>query len=182
MEKAFIFTIKEMLCVFAPKEEFTEIYKQHTKVKEKSGVITFEHIFKHDLARNTFFQMFHIDFDKSIRKEKNKNIERHLIKSALFYLQFYEKVLKDAKWFKNYKRKDVVITWISENIANLIIHKKENIENYDIEILLEIFESYFLLQHDNFPVFNLEDVKRELKKEIPMFLCQKKRKKWKPFI
>ena len=63
--------------------------------------------------------MFHIDFDKSIRKEKNKNIERHLIKSALFDLQFYEKVLKDAKWFKNYKRKDVVITWISENIANL---------------------------------------------------------------
>ena len=160
-----------------PKEEFTEIYKQHTKVKEKSGVITFEHIFKHDLARNTFFQMFHIDFDKSIRKEKNKNIERHLIKSALFYLQFYENVLKDAKWFKNYKRKDVVITWISENIANLIIHKKENIENYDSEILLEIFKSYFSLQHDNFPVFNLEDVKRELKKRNTYASLSKEEKK-----
>ena len=160
-----------------PKEEFTEIYKQHTKVKEKSGVITFEHIFKNDLARNTFFQTFHIDFDKSIRKEKNKNIERHLIKSALFYLQFYENVLKDAKWFKNYKRKDVVITWIAENIANLIIHKKENIENYDIEILLEIFESYFSLQHENFPVFTLEDVKRELKKRNTYVSLSKEEKK-----
>ena len=70
-----------------------------------------------------------------------------------------------------------MITWIAENIANLIIHKKENIENYDSEILLEIFESYFSLQHDNFPVFNLEDVKRELKKRNTYVSLSKEEKK-----
>ena len=58
-----------------PKEEFTEIYKQHTKVKEKSGVITFEHIFKHDLARNTFFKCFILILINQLERRKIKTLK-----------------------------------------------------------------------------------------------------------
>lgn len=146
------------------KEEFSDLYRKHTKVKEKSGVITFEHIFKYDFARNVFFQSFQIDFDRSIRKERNKDIEKHLVKNSLFYIEFYEKIIKNNSWFKNYKRKDVVIDWVAENIANLIIHKNENISDYNPDLLLEIFETYFEHQHDSFPVFTLEDFKKLSKK------------------
>ena len=57
-----------------PKENFHDLYEDHLKIKEKSGVITFEHIFKNDLSRNIFLTYLDTDFKRSTRKEKVKEI------------------------------------------------------------------------------------------------------------
>ena len=87
-----------------PKDNFSTCMKI-IKIKEKSGVITFEHIFKNDLSRNIFLSYLDTDFKRSTRKEKVKEIEKHIIGSSLFYTELYEKILKNSKWFKNYKKK-----------------------------------------------------------------------------
>ena len=68
------------------KKEFTEIYKQHTKVKEKSGVITFEHIFKHDLAKY-FFKCFILILINQLEGRKIKILKDTSWKCT-FCLQF----------------------------------------------------------------------------------------------
>ena len=145
-----------------PKENFHDLYEDHLKIKEKSGVITFEHIFKNDLSRNIFLSYLDTDFKRSTRKEKVKEIEKHIIGSSLFYTELYEKILKNSKWFKNYKKKDVFFIWLAENIANYHINKKEDIGIHNKESLEDILIAYFSYQHSNFPIFNLEDKKKQL--------------------
>jgi hypothetical protein len=69
---------------------------------------------------NFFFTYLEIDYKQSTRKEVRKNIERHIIGSSLFYAELYEKVLRDSKWFKGYKKKEVIYIWLAENIANFL--------------------------------------------------------------
>ena len=147
-----------------PKENFKELFDEYQKLSKRSKVLTFEDIFKNDFARNFFLTYLEIDFSTSVRKEKSKNIEKHIIGSSHFYIEFYKNKIKDEKWFTKYKHKEVIYSWLAENIANFVTNKKENLENYDRSILFEIFYSYFSYQHNGFPIFNLEDRKKIIQK------------------
>ena len=52
-----------------PKENFLKLYENHLKIKEKSGVITFEHIFKNNISRNIFLSYLETDFKRPTRKK-----------------------------------------------------------------------------------------------------------------
>ena len=150
--------------VSEPKDNFLKLYEEHEKIRENSEIISFEHIFGNDFSRNFFFTYLEIDFRQSTRKEVGKNIERHIIGSSLFYTELYEKVLKDSKWFRGYKKKEVLYIWLAENIANFYINKKEDISHHNKDVLIEIFDEYFSYQHSNFPIFNLEERLKTLNK------------------
>ena len=140
-----------------PKDNFLKLYEDHEKIRKNSEIISFENIFGNDFSRNFFFTYLKIDFKQSTRKEGIKNIEKHIIGSSLFYTELYEKVLKDSKWFKGYKKKDVLYIWLAENIANFYINKKEDISHHNKDVLKKIFEAYFSYQHSNFPIVTLEE-------------------------
>ena len=159
-----------------PKENFLKLYENHLKIKEKSGVITFEHIFKNNISRNIFLSYLETDFKRPTRKEKVKDIEKHIIGSSLFYSEFYEKFLKNSNWFKNYKKKDVFYSWLAENIANYHINKKEDISIHNKDSLEDILLEYFSCQQSNFPVVNFEDKKKQLYRSNEFVLLSKKEK------
>ena len=148
--------------VSEPKDNFLGLYEDHLKIREKSGIITFDHVFKNDFSRNIFFSYLQTDFERSTRRERVKDIEKHIIGSSLFYTELYEKILKNSRWFKNYKKKDVFFIWLAENIANYHKNKKEDIGIHNKDSLEDILIAYFSCQHSNFPIFNLEDRKKEL--------------------
>ena len=162
--------------VSEPKDNFLKLYEDHEKIRENSEIIGFEHIFGNDFSRNFFFTYLEIDYKQSTRKEVRKNIERHIIGSSLFYTELYEKVLRDSKWFKGYKKKEVIFNWLAENIANFYINKKEDISNHNKDVLKEIFDEYFSYQHKNFPIFNLEERVKTLNKRNSFIGLTKKEK------
>ena len=148
-----------------PKENLDKEIKQYEKIKKNSELISFEQILKSDFSRKFFTMYLEIDFGKSSRKlEIDKNIHKHVIGSALFYLELYEKVLRSSPWFKNFRKKDLIFIWITENVSNFIINNKENVVNYDAALLEELFSFYFKNLPSNFPIFTLEDMKIRLKK------------------
>ena len=127
---------------------------------KKYEIISFEHIFKNEFSRVFFCDYLIINFNKASKKtEIGKNIHKHVVGSALFYIEFYEKILKPSIWFKNYKKNYLIMIWLAENTANLIINNNEDISTYNPELLDEIFSYYFKNLQVNFPIYTFEDIK-----------------------
>ena len=145
-----------------PKDNFLKLYEDYLKTRERSEIISFIHILSNDFSRNCFTHWLQIDFGKSLRKEKAKDIEKHIVGTSLFYTELYEKILKSSKWFTNFKKKDVLYIWLAENIANFYFNKNEDISIHTEETLKEIFNAYFFHLHKNFPIITLEDYKKYL--------------------
>ena len=123
-----------------------------------------------------FFTYLKVDFRKSLRKPVAKDIEKHIVGSSLFYAELYEKVLKSSKWFRDFKKKDVLYIWLAENIADFYSNKKEDISIHEEETLKEIFNAYFSHLHKNFPIITLEDQKKFLHKANAFVGLSKKAK------
>ena len=148
-----------------PKDEFQELFEQHEIQKKRSGIISFEHVFKYDFSRNFFlFHAFVVDFEKKIRNQHKKDIEKYLIGNSTFYLDFYANVLKKSNWFENYKKKDIIYDWLAENVANFVIHKKEELTNVYTDDFVEILKNYFSNKGKKFPVADLEEQKLFIEK------------------
>ena len=162
--------------VSEPKDNFLKLYEDHIKIRKKSEIISFKHIFSNDFSRNLFSTYLKIDFSKSLRKEVPKDIEKHIVGSSLFYAELYEKVLKSSKWFRDFKKKEILYIWLAENIADFYSNKKEDISIHKEETLKEIFNAYFSHLHKNFPIITLEDQKKFLHKANAFVGLSKKAK------
>ena len=162
--------------VSEPKDNFLKLYEDHLKIREKSEIISFKHIISDDFSRNMFFTYLKIDFGKSLRKEVAKDIEKHIVGSSLFYADLYEKALKNSKWFRDFKKKDVLYIWLAENIADFYFNKKEDISIHEEETLKDIFNAYFSNLHKNFPIITWEDQKKLLHKANAYVGLSKKEK------
>ena len=148
-----------------PKDNLNDVIKQYERNKKKYEIISFEHIFKNEFSRVFFCDYLIINFNKASKKtEIGKNIHKHVVGSALFYIEFYEKILKPSIWFKNYKKNYLIMIWLAENTANLIINNNEDISTYNPELLDEIFSYYFKNLQVNFPIYTFEDMKKRYDK------------------
>ena len=84
------------------------------------------------------------------------NIEKHLMSESHFYLELYEQHVQNSTWFKNHNKKNILITWLLENIANVALVKEESLAKLNSKNLINLLEKYFSLQQINFPIFNFE--------------------------
>ena len=138
------------------KKDIDDLIKKYLNLKGSSRVINFGDIFRNIQSRGVFLYFFNTSVDKATRSELSKQIEKHLMSESHFYLELYEQHVQNSTWFKNHNKKNILITWLLENIANVALVKEESLAKLNSKNLINLLEKYFSLQQINFPIFNFE--------------------------